>query len=176
MDAFKNFIRHGKHARTNQQAATAEPTTTHNVPSKDERARLAAEEAKRHAKAEREREDKAAALKDRAHHTQAAEAIVKEERAAKDKMPTIKGLERFRLLDKMGDGAFSNVYKALDLTSGQKVAIKVVRKYELNATQVGFSRIFLFSHPSYYYSCFSFCPPLSSIWCARGIPKTRFGE
>ncbi|KAF8525360.1 kinase-like domain-containing protein [Gautieria morchelliformis] len=35
----------------------------------------------------------------------------------------------------MGDGAFSNVYKAVDTQSGQKVAIKVVRKFELNSSQ-----------------------------------------
>lgn len=33
-------------------------------------------------------------------------------------------------------GAFSNVYKARDRRTGQKVAIKVVRKYELNSNQV----------------------------------------
>ena len=32
------------------------------------------------------------------------------------------GLEGFKLVEKMGDGAFSNVYKAIDRTSGQKVA------------------------------------------------------
>lgn len=102
LTTYSDFIRHGKHARTQQPATTAEPN--HGVQqSKDDRAHVAAEEAKRQEKAEREREDKAAALKDRAHHTQAAEAIVKEERAAKDKMPTIKGLERFKLLDKMGE-------------------------------------------------------------------------
>lgn len=35
-------------------------------------------------------------------------------------------------------GAFSNVYKARDRRTGQKVAIKVVRKYELNSNQVSF--------------------------------------
>ncbi|KAH9482847.1 Serine/threonine-protein kinase srk1 [Psilocybe cubensis] len=64
-----------------------------------------------------------------------AEQIVDEERKAKAKMPSYKGLENFRLEDKMGDGAFSNVYRAVDLTSGKKVAIKVVRKYELNSSQ-----------------------------------------
>lgn len=41
------------------------------------------------------------------------------------------------LLEKMGDGAFSNVYRARD-TEGQygQVAIKVVRKYEMNNMQV----------------------------------------
>jgi hypothetical protein len=57
-------------------------------------------------------------------------------------MPVYKGLENFKLLDKMGEyvicfdivaiigakigttlsGAFSNVYKAVDLRTGQKVA------------------------------------------------------
>ena len=36
----------------------------------------------------------------------------------------------------MGDGAFSNVFKAMDNRAGRKVAVKVVRKYELNTTQV----------------------------------------
>ena len=49
---------------------------------------------------------------------------------------TSKGLEQYRLVEKMGDGAFSNVYKAVDRKTGQKVAVKVVRKYELNSTQV----------------------------------------
>ncbi|KAF9222072.1 Pkinase-domain-containing protein [Gyrodon lividus] len=58
-------------------------------------------------------------------------------RESKSKLPTYKGLENFRLIDKMGDGAFSNVYKAIDLSTGDKVAVKVVRKYELNASQAG---------------------------------------
>jgi serine/threonine protein kinase len=44
----------------------------------------------------------------------------------------------------MGDGAFSNVYKAVERKTGRKVAVKVVRKYELNSSQV---RIILFSSP-----------------------------
>ncbi|KIJ70250.1 hypothetical protein HYDPIDRAFT_172122 [Hydnomerulius pinastri MD-312] len=62
---------------------------------------------------------------------------VPEDHQPKSKMPTYKGLENFKLIDKMGDGAFSNVYKAIDLSTGQKVAVKVVRKYELNASQAG---------------------------------------
>lgn len=46
------------------------------------------------------------------------------------------GLENYTLLEKMGDGAFSNVFKAMDNRAGRKVAVKVVRKYELNTTQV----------------------------------------
>jgi serine/threonine-protein kinase RCK2 len=94
-----DFIRHGKHARTHQQGAEK----TQNAPNDRSRREVVVEEAKRLERLERERDEKAAAIKDRAHHTQAAEAIVKEERAAKDKMPSIKGLERFKLLDKMGE-------------------------------------------------------------------------
>lgn len=77
-----------------------------------------------------------------------AQQIVREEREQREKMPnypvsgqewegTLKsmltetccwhlfqGLEGFKLVEKMGDGAFSNVYKAIDRTSGQKVAGK----------------------------------------------------
>lgn len=60
---------------------------------------------------------------------------VPEDREPKNKLPTYKGLDNFKLLDKMGDGAFSNVYKAIDLTTRQTVAVKVVRKFELNASQ-----------------------------------------
>ncbi|KAF2124392.1 calcium/calmodulin-dependent protein kinase-like protein [Dothidotthia symphoricarpi CBS 119687] len=62
--------------------------------------------------------------------------IVAEEREAKGKLPRYPGLERWVLVEKMGDGAFSNVYRARD-TTGQwgEVAIKVVRKFEMNSQQ-----------------------------------------
>lgn len=65
------------------------------------------------------------------------ERIVAEEREAKGKLPNYPGLERWTLLEKMGDGAFSNVYRAKD-TTGQygEAAIKVVRKFEMNSSQV----------------------------------------
>jgi hypothetical protein len=64
------------------------------------------------------------------------EAIVAEERDKASKMPRYPGLERFILVEKMGDGAFSNVYKARDTQTGDEVAIKVVRKFEMNSNQV----------------------------------------
>lgn len=65
------------------------------------------------------------------------ERIVAEERESQGKLPKYPGLERWILLEKMGDGAFSNVYRAKD-TTGQlgEVAIKVVRKFEMNSSQV----------------------------------------
>ena len=65
------------------------------------------------------------------------ERIVAEERESKGKLPRYPGLERFRLVEKMGDGAFSNVYRAKDTTGEfDEVAIKVVRKFEMNSSQV----------------------------------------
>lgn len=64
------------------------------------------------------------------------ERIIAEERESKGKLPKYPGLERYTLIEKMGDGAFSNVYRARD-NQGQypEVAIKVVRKFEMNSTQ-----------------------------------------
>ena len=65
------------------------------------------------------------------------ERIVAEERESKGKLPRYPGLDRFRLIEKMGDGAFSNVYRAKDLQGEfDEVAVKVVRKFELNNNQV----------------------------------------
>jgi serine/threonine protein kinase len=47
------------------------------------------------------------------------------------------------LVEKMGDGAFSNVYKAVERKTGRKVAVKVVRKYELNSSQVRIRLVFV---------------------------------
>lgn len=63
--------------------------------------------------------------------------IVAEENERRNKFPKYPGLERWELLEKMGDGAFSNVYRARDLEGkAGEVAIKVVRKFEMNNMQV----------------------------------------
>ena len=62
--------------------------------------------------------------------------IVAEEREKQGKLPQYPGLERYHLVAKMGDGAFSNVYRAKDIQQGGEVAIKVVRKFEMNSNQV----------------------------------------
>jgi hypothetical protein len=84
-----------------------------------------------------EEKQKKQQAKDAALDAQVFERIVAEERESKGKLPRYPGLERFTLVEKMGDGAFSNVYRAKDNT-GQfgEVAIKVVRKFEMNASQV----------------------------------------
>jgi hypothetical protein len=78
---------------------------------------------------------------------------VAEDKESKGKLPKYPGLERWQLLEKMGDGAFSNVYRARDLQGNDgEVAIKVVRKFELNSGQV--SEISSKqSHLSFFLSC-----------------------
>lgn len=74
--------------------------------------------------------------------------LIAEENASKSKFPRYPGLERWELVDKMGDGAFSNVYRARDTTGQQgEVAIKVVRKYEMNSMQVSKHRGRLYLSP-----------------------------
>ncbi|RXW25775.1 hypothetical protein EST38_g101 [Candolleomyces aberdarensis] len=131
VDAFKNLIRHGRH----HNHARAD-----NPPSSDSE-----HQAHAHNQAAQPSEHRNAATADHTPQAsakappprEAAEIIVNEEREAKNKMPTYKGLENYELVEKMGDGAFSNVYKAVDLTTRKKIAVKVVRKFELSASQAG---------------------------------------
>lgn len=54
-----------------------------------------------------------------------------------NKLPSYPGLgNRYKLVEKMGDGAFSVVYKALDVETGENVAVKVIQKQTLSASQV----------------------------------------
>ncbi|ORZ20332.1 kinase-like domain-containing protein [Absidia repens] len=53
----------------------------------------------------------------------------------KEHIPVYPGLERYKLLEKLGDGAFSDVYKALEQNTQEKVAIKIIRKLEMNTGQ-----------------------------------------
>ncbi|KAI8340735.1 hypothetical protein BC941DRAFT_348075 [Chlamydoabsidia padenii] len=62
--------------------------------------------------------------------------IVDEERLAKQLLPSYSGLERYQLLQKIGDGAFSIVYEALDTETNEKVAVKVVDQTKLKREQV----------------------------------------
>ncbi len=93
------------------------------------------------------------------------ERIVAEERESQGKLPKYPGLERWTLLEKMGDGAFSNVYRAREANGqGPEVAIKVVRKFEMNSTQVSLETApsSLLSLLSYVLDCNPRCSTLFS--------------
>ncbi|CAI7632790.1 unnamed protein product [Penicillium pancosmium] len=54
----------------------------------------------------------------------------------RSKMPQYPGLERWILVEKLGYGAFSNVYRARDSTTEfGEVAIKVLRSFQMDSTQ-----------------------------------------
>ncbi|KAJ6000004.1 hypothetical protein N7481_000413 [Penicillium waksmanii] len=54
----------------------------------------------------------------------------------KKRFPSYPGLDRFELLDLLGTGAFSNVYRASDRKNKKaEVAVKVLRKFEMNEQQ-----------------------------------------
>ena len=153
----KNFIRHGKQARVS--TPHAEPTTNVSAihaehqrqpqgqygvasgrldaidqwsgPSKTN---LSSPPSNATVTAKKQQD---AAAKIARAHEQEIEQIVAEERKSKSTMPRYPGLERWVLLEKMGDGAFSNVYRARDSTGKEgEVAIKVVRKFEMSSKQV----------------------------------------
>lgn len=142
----KNFIRHGKQARL--VTPHAEPTTNVSTIHAEQQpqpvgqfspALEAFDTGDRHGqnaqKTEPSRRDQSVEI----------ERLVAEENVNRSKMPKYPGLERWDLVEKMGDGAFSNVYRAKDVT-GQfnEVAIKVVRKFEMNSNQVGDMPVILF--------------------------------
>ncbi|KAK1976773.1 kinase-like domain-containing protein [Colletotrichum cereale] len=158
----KNFIRHGKQARATNNDETS-PKQQHSPPQKaqvgisepafgaanpvqpvpeaysvagDDQQNRAAQAGHAAAHAAEPNQNKTSKAGKNIDNTHIAKLIA-EENESKSKFPRYPGLERWELLEKMGDGAFSNVYRARD-TSGEhpgQCAIKVVRKYEMNSMQ-----------------------------------------
>jgi serine/threonine protein kinase len=133
VDAFKNLIRHGKHHHHARQENKSDDLEDELSPSSPRGFHQQQKQAQQKAPQAQQILPTIVSPAPR----EAAEAIVNEEREAKGKMPVYKGLDNLKFLDKMGDGAFSNVYKAIDSTTGKKCAVKIVRKYELNSSQAG---------------------------------------
>ena len=183
LQPFADLIRHGKHARAAQSAdpspadrhANVRDQRLHDQQPVDRRqAERGVEREREEHERERERHDHA---RDKAQAKEMAEAIVKEENAAREKMPYIKGLERFKILAKMGEYVSSprprsysphciastavhfhtytrpSILKPtkkspvsrlllrhipyLSIINPPSPIVKVVRKYELSASQVG---------------------------------------
>jgi serine/threonine-protein kinase RCK2 len=136
---------HGLHSEPNIQGhqplqGNADPRGDFSAPAVDGK-NVAAQA--HHAAADAADRQQRREAKQRERDRQAADSstlqqIVAEEREAKGRLPRYPGLERYHLIEKMGDGAFSNVYKAIDTEDPDQVqvAIKVVRKFEMNNVQV----------------------------------------
>ncbi|KAM0329242.1 hypothetical protein ACHAQA_004544 [Verticillium albo-atrum] len=153
----KNFIRHGKQARTNnydEQKQNASPPRAPAAPAQTEPGHAAqpahAPMADAYSVGDKNRAAQAghaaahAVEPNQKVGTKAKKQVdnaeiarlVAEENETRGKFPKYPGLERWVLLEKMGDGAFSNVYRARDTTGEHgEVGIKVVRKYEMNSMQ-----------------------------------------
>ncbi|KAL4925548.1 kinase-like domain-containing protein [Aspergillus undulatus] len=140
IQSLKNFIRHGKQARL--VTPHAEPTTNvsavHAEQQRQPQGSFSPAAGNLDAidnKMGNVQRDSADVLVKRAREAE-LEQIIAEEKSSRSKMPKYPGLERFILVEKMGDGAFSNVYRAKDTTGEYgEVAIKVVRKFEMNSIQ-----------------------------------------
>ncbi|KAG6054685.1 hypothetical protein E4U17_003536 [Claviceps sp. LM77 group G4] len=169
----KNFIRHGKQARSvhlneetlrkddlvaahpppqptnDKNMHISDPSLHQHVPTKElqeayseapgdgaNRAAQAAHAAAHRVEPAQDVQDKSKTTSTKRVDDASLAKLVAEENASKSKFTRYPGLERWELLEKMGDGAFSNVYRARDLQGDAgEVAIKVVRKYEMNNLQ-----------------------------------------
>ncbi|KAK4156140.1 Serine/threonine-protein kinase srk1 [Chaetomidium leptoderma] len=146
----KNFIRHGKQARAVDDPGRAKQDNSPpkaQQPAKNTMAARATDSvlatsstAQSHAAAHHEHaQPQAVDFKTKQQKRVPDENIAKlvaEENESKSKFPHYPGLERWELREKMGDGAFSNVYRARDREGDAgEVAIKVVRKFEMNSMQ-----------------------------------------
>ncbi|KAI8970603.1 kinase-like domain-containing protein [Pilobolus umbonatus] len=62
------------------------------------------------------------------HTEELAKLVVEEGNKRRSQLPLYPGLERFEMIKKLGDGAFSIVYEAQEIKSTGRVAIKVAQK------------------------------------------------
>lgn len=72
------------------------------------------------------------------HHTaydynELATELVREERKLHN--PEHPGLDNYQIIDKLGEGAFSTVHRALQLSTQEMVAIKIIKKFQMDSNQ-----------------------------------------
>jgi hypothetical protein len=105
-----DLIRHGKHARADQNQKDTHPSAVsaplpdrHNRDQQGETHHTTYPPSKREPVAAHQVHVGGGGANKGDKYAKEAEAIVKEEREAKSKMPVYAGLENFKLLDKMGE-------------------------------------------------------------------------
>ena len=138
---FKNLIRHGKQVNSKSSkskeqtggSTAASEGSSHSHPIEHTEKRSAKTSVNQ--AAEEANSAKRSTSYKRNKYDNAVKRIIAEENEVKSKRPTYPGLEKYEILEKMGDGAFSFVYKAKDLETGEYRAIKVVSKHKLSSSQ-----------------------------------------
>ena len=187
-----DLIRHGKNAAAKQRNGNEDQQWAQQQHQQQQQQQAQPTQQQRRQARDHNRDHPRDGQQQQTHRTQDVkyrqelEQIVQEERQAKDKMPTYKGLENYRLLDKMGEcvvhrslpvlranfasmspsGAFSNVYRAIDLRTNVKVAgqhnVIVRPRYVLNATSIQ-SRSFASMNSVHHRSVSDHCPLTARI-------------
>lgn len=69
------------------------------------------------------------------NYENAATQIVEQENIQRQKGKVYPKLDNYQILEQMGEGAFSVVYKAQNRKTGQFVAIKILRKFQMDQAQ-----------------------------------------
>lgn len=64
-----------------------------------------------------------------------AAKLVEEERRKRSRAQKYPNLDKYEVMEKLGDGAFSVVYKARNKETGRHVAVKILRKYQMDNAQ-----------------------------------------
>lgn len=72
-----------------------------------------------------------------ADYSKIARDLVQKESEAEEKIKkqSRQSIRNYKVLEKLGEGAFSKVYKAVNIETGAYVAIKVIQKYQLDVKQ-----------------------------------------
>lgn len=80
---------------------------------------------------------------DNRHHHQhcdysklATDLVMQESKAEeKNREKSRQSIRRYKIMEKLGEGAFSKVYKGVNIETGENVAVKVIQKYQLDEKQ-----------------------------------------
>lgn len=122
-DNLKAFIRHGKQANDLRRKEDSESTTgISNLPSLDfDDLQIG--------------EDRINNTFNASNYEHVASQIVEQERLDKQNSGKYANLENYEVMEQMGEGAFSIVYKARHIPTNKFVAIKILRKFQMDSNQ-----------------------------------------
>ncbi|TID29166.1 hypothetical protein CANINC_002123 [Pichia inconspicua] len=147
LDNIRNLIRHGRQAIDGNAVHVATITENRTHPTKSKIASTATNAATKISSVlptsgKNVKCDKTCAQHDlHEHHAEdlkpVAENLVQEETMKENQRvkQNLKSIEKYHMGEVLGEGAFSVVYSAIDKSTGENVAIKVIKKYQLDEKQ-----------------------------------------